>query len=479
MELDHYNLLRRLLDAATFIQWFIKIETPDGLGPWNMDGYQKRLVRDPSRNIAINKSKKTGISTTLAGRAIHVAYTNEGRQKALVSTGQRIAGELLGKVYDEFDSMPVAIQVKMTKRSAEYCEFPNRARIYSLPSSDPAKLRGLGMRGTATDVDMDEFAHTGKVDHDLWLVTRDFQRFGGKVTLNSTPKGKRGKYYEIVDPLQTRFRDPDKYFDPQGGWSYHEIHFTECERLRDQEEELRRGITEEDFLQEYCCELIDESLAFFPYDIIWPAQTLKKYTDSGDGISNPIYFGIDFGKSVSETIIFITEEYQKEKFRVLWIEVLPGVKYNEQLEVIKQLDAIYGPIAINIDATGPGGQTMTDFLMAEESLCYKIFPQNFSAPFKEKIIIRTRMLMERGRLDLPTKDMKWGEKLEVQLHSIQRMSTISGEHTRYTGKTQGGMDDMAWALALGVYKEFSRDFDPVFEQIQDVGLKNIERICRR
>jgi len=478
MDVQNYYLLRRLLDGATFIQWFIKIETPNGLVKWDMDGYQKRLVRDKNRNVFINKSKKTGISTTLAGRSIHVAYTQEGRQRALVSTGQRIAGELLGKVKDEFNSMPPAIQVKLVKDSAEYMEFPNRSRTFSLPSSDPAKLRGLGMRGTATDVDLDEYAHTGKVDKDLWLVTRDFQRYGGKVTINSTPKGKRGKYYDIGDSLQTQFRDPDRYFEPSE-WSYHEIHFTECARLRDQEKELRRGITEEEFLQEYTCEFIDESLTFFPYELIWACQNVRSYVDSGTGIKNPIYFGIDFGKAVSETIIFIVEEYQKEKFRVLWIEVFPGVKYNEQLEVIKQLNEMYHPETINIDATGPGGQTMTDFIMAEEDLSYKTIPCNFSGPFKEKIIIRTRMLMQRQRLDLPIKELEFGEKLERQLHSIQRTTTQSGERTKYSGKQEGGLDDMAWSLALSVYKEFSRDFDPMFEQIQDEGLKNIERIFRR
>jgi len=477
MEQDVFHLLRRLLDGVTFIEWFIKVETPDGLIVWNMDEYQKHLVRDESRSIFINKSKKTGISTTLAGRSIHKGYVNEGRQIALVSTGQRIAGELLGKVYDEFDSMPVSIQVKMTKRSAEYCEFPNRARIYSLPSSDPGKLRGLGMRGTATDVVLDEYAHTGKVDKDLWLVTRDFQRFGGKVTINSTPKGKRGKYYDIGDPLKSNFHNPEKFY-ATSEWSYHEIHFTECPRLREQEEELRKDITEEDFKQEYCCEFLDESLAFFPYEILEGAQNVHSYVDSGKGIKNPIRFGIDFGKKVSETVIVVSEEYQKEKFRTLWIEIMPGVNYHEQREVIKQLAEIYDPVEISVDATGPGGQTMTDFLLAVESLSYRVVGCNLSAPFKEKIIIRTRLLMQRGRLDIPDRTVKYGIKLESQLHAIQRKTTISGEHTRYTGKDYG-MDDMVWALALAVYKELSTDCEPIFMQIKDKGLLNLERILRR
>ena len=307
-------------------------------------------------------------------------------------------------------------------------------------------------------------------------MTRDFQRFGGSVTLNSTPKGKRGKYYEFVSPLQAIYREEGGIYKPTKGWSYHEIHFTHCPRLASQEEELRREITEEEFLQEYCCEFVDESLSFFPYDIIWDCQTVKEYIDDRSSLTGPVYFGIDFGKRASETIVYVVEEYKPEKFRTVWIEVLPGVNYTEQLETIKQLNQIYDPVVINIDATGPGGQVMTDFLSQDDLVAYRINPCNLSQQFKEKIIIRLRMLMQRRRVELPEKTTVYGEKLERQLHSIQRSVTPSGDKIKYSGKQSGGMDDMVWALALAVYKETSYKFEPVFLQVKDEGLANLERI---
>jgi len=470
MEKGHYYLFRRLLDCSTFLSWFVKVDTPKGLVPWKMDGYQKNLVRDYSRNRAINKSKKTGISTTLAGEALHHAYTMPGRQKALVSTGQRIAGELLGKFYDEYDTIPFPLQVNLGgHRSAERVEFPNKARIFSLPSGDPDKIRGLGLRGTATDVVLDEFAFAPN-DKQLWLVIRDFQRFGGRITINSTPKGKRGKYYEICAPLQAVYRGAP--YQPTE-WSYHEIHFTRCERLRTQEKSLREDIDEIEFNEEYCCEFQDESMSFFPYEMIWAAQKVERYIDNGG--DKPIYFGIDFGKSVGETVVIVVEEYDTEKFRVIWIEPMGGIDYTEQLEAIKQLSETYNPICINVDASGPGGQTIYDFLQKEESLASKVWGFNFDPKFKEKIIIRTRMLMSRGRLLLPVKNLQWAEVLETQLHQVQRKTTMSGEGTRYTGKVEGRNDDYAWSLALAVWKEFMLEQKEIFFSSQpDEGLKIIE-----
>ena len=88
------------------------------------------------------------------------------------------------------------------------------------------------------------------------------------------------------------------------------------------------------------------------------------------------------------------------------------------------------------------------------------------------------MLLQRRKLDLPTKELSpFGEKIEMQLHSIQRTSTEAGLHTRYSGKSTG-YDDAVWALSLAVYKEFTIEFDPLVVQTTDEGLQNIARILK-
>ncbi len=472
MEISDENLLMNLLDPVVFVESFIKLESPEGTIDWVMDSYQKHLIRDTSRNRAINKSKKTGISTTIAGESIYKAFTNAGRQIIFVSTGQRIAEELLGKWYDMLSTIPREMQPHFDKHSMQVARLPNGSRVMSLPSSDPGNIRGFGMRGPETDVYVDEYAHVAN-DRELWIVVRDFQIIGGHMTLNSTPKGKRGRYYEIVEPLQVIYQGLGPKTDTT--WSYHQIPYWQCPRLANQEKFLKEGMTDIDFRQEYCAGFIDESLSFFPYDLIWNCQKTKSFVETGYRTKNPIYFGIDLGKSTSETIVYVVEEYAPESFKTLYIEEMAGVNYDEQVEIITMLNKEYNPIAIKIDASGPGGQTMEDIL-SQEKYCGNII-QGFdlTSMFKENIIIRLRMLIQRRKLDLPNKDMgSIAEKLELQLHGIQRTSTKLGLHTRYSGKETSGMDDMAWALALAVYKEFTFEFEPMIVVKKDAVLQRLQ-----
>lgn len=464
--------LKDLLDPVVFAERFIRIDTPEGLTPWTLDGYQKKFLRDNSRHRAVNKSKKVGLSTCLAADGIYKAYTTRNLQQIFIATGQRFARELLGKAYDEIDSMPRAIQPNFKTKSTEEASFPNGSRLISLPSSEPDRIRGFGLRGSRTDVYLDEHAHVPN-DKDLWVVVRDFMRIGGRITSTSTPKGKRGMFFKIVDPLQSAYRGlTPPTADTQ--WSYHEIPWWKCPRHRvEGEKSLREDIDDITFLQEYSCEFVDESVSFFPFEVIWGAQKIADFVESGYKTNNPITLGIDFGKSVSETIIYVAEETSPEHYKTLYIEVLPGVDYTTQVEMITQLDRVFKPTMLNVDGTGPGGQTIVDFLKKEE--CgYKINSYNLMSTFKEKIVIRLRMLMDHNRFAIPTRECPYGDKLEMQLHSIQRSTTISGEHTRYSGK-ETGMDDMVWAMALAVYKEFETTFDPIFYQWKDEALQKLTK----
>lgn len=617
------QILRTFLDPCCFTEAFLQLETPTGLKPWVNDSYQKHLMRDLSRFRAINKSKKTGISTTFAGESIYKTFTNAGRQIMFVSTGQRIAEELLGKWYDMVNTMPPMLLPKWKKQSVEVAVLMNNSRVMSLPSSDPGKIRGLGLRGSSTDVYLDEYAHVDK-DEDLWVVVRDFQIMGGRITVNSTPKGKRGKYYNIIDPLQTVYRGLAPK-NPKNVWSYHEIPFWQCPRLKNQETYLRAGTTDIDFKQEYCCltrnnqiqcntglknitqistndqvltstgryekvkgvqshltnkkilkietskhlqpleltcdhkvyafkkqtliqrlmkkkpttqlveahhlkvgdklalfkpnlralpiknvteivydglvydlqienthdfttqngvckncEFIDESLSFYPYEIIWPCQTINNWVGLDYKTTNFVQMGIDFGKSVSETIIVVAEKTGPMSWKTIYIEELPGVDYESQVETITMLFRAFQPSSVNIDGTGPGGQAMNDFLSKENRIGHYCNLYNLSSSVKENILIRLRILMQSKRIALPNKEAhgevgRLAEKLETQLHGMMRTTTHSGTHTRYSGKETVGMDDMVFAVALAVYEEYEYNFNPMIETVKDETLEKLTR----
>lgn len=465
---------RTFLDPVNFCEAWLKLESPEGFIDWLMDGYQKYLIRDISRNRIINKSKKTGISTTIAGESIHKTFSTPGKQIMFVSTGQRIAEELLGKWYDLVKTMPDCLQPRFDKRSMDTARLPNGSRVMSLPSSDPAKIRGLGLRGGSTDVYVDEYAHVDN-DSELWLVCRDFQIIGGAITLNSTPKGKRGKFYEISDPLQSMFRGKIKH-DPFHVWTYHEILYTDCPRLAKQEKQLKASVSDIDFQQEYRAEFIDESLSFFPYELLEPNQSVTSFVDSDYQTKNLVQMGIDFGKTTSETIVYISEKVAPEKWKTLYIEEFTGVNYEAQVESIFLLAKAYRVTLVNIDASGPGGQVMNDLLSSERRLGHKVVPYDLTSSTKENIIIRMRILLQGKRFMLPAVKnvsdyfLRVSEKLQTQLHGVMRTTTDAGLHTRYSGKETAGMDDMVWAAALSVYEPYEYSFDTFVSTTQDTTL---------
>jgi hypothetical protein len=123
---------------------------------------------------------------------------------------------------------------------------------------------------------------------------------------------------------------------------------------------------------------------------------------------------------------------------------------------------------------------MLDFLRNEKYCGGKVKERQLFPKEKERMAIRVRLLMERGDkehgfIDLPVRDLPLGEKLEAQIHSIKRTTTTTGEHTRYSGKdSDTGLDDMFWALALSVYKEFEGPEEPFLEVYVDDVLKKLQ-----
>lgn len=452
--------LRECLDPVVFISRFISLPGKEGMIPWkeSMDEYQKKILRDTTRFRIVNKSKKTGISTTIAGGALQKAFIKANIDEIIVATGERVAGELLSKIGALIESMPRKVQVAY-QRNVERILLKNNARLIALPSYKPANIRGYGMKGE-TDIYIDEFAHVNN-DEEIWVVARDFMILGGKATLISTPMGKRGKFYEIVSPLQAVYRKEIRASETI--WSYHEIHYTKCPRLVAQEAILKSDVDDIHFNQEYCCEFIDEAVSFYPYGLIMPCvedfekngRELSEYGERSDKIT---YVGIDLAEKVNETALIVVEKMGR-KFIVKWLKTLPGADYaTVQIPYFTTINASFNPLAIKIDELGPGEGIVS---VMEKEIGGKVWGYPLSGKFKEILAVRLRMLMEAHLIELP-RDMK----LIDQIHSVERTTTSSGMHARYTGKRTGN-DDLVWALALAVYEEVEMDEDSFIGVLED------------
>jgi phage FluMu gp28-like protein len=449
------RILEEYLEPATFLERLTRITDPtiEQLVPWKIDPYQRKLIRDQSRFKAINKSRKTGISTLLSGWAFQTVLIESNVDIAIVSTAERIAWEIMDKIKSIAGTLPSQLSPTYEVNRNEKFMMPNKSRILSLPASAPT-IRGLGLKGK-TYVLFDEFASAVAKDPELWDVARGFMVLGGGMIINSTPLGKMGKFYEICSPLQAYHRGIRNDLPKNNLWSYHEIPWYFCPRLK--EETIREDMDDISFRREFCCEFIDEGISFFPFDLIYPKATIKTMHDSYNPTSDSIILmGIDFAKKEDETAIVIFEKKGK-KCKQLFAQTLAGTPYNEQERLIVGLDKAFNPTYIKVDQTGPG-ESMYDNLAAKLSPS-KVWGYVLTSEIKEKMMVNLRIMFERNLIEILSEDLIIGAKQLNQLHSIERTSTETGVHARYSGK-ETGKDDLAIALAICLYEENKTDDEP-------------------
>ena len=112
-------------------------------------------------------------------------------------------------------------------------------------------------RGFSRNVFLDEFAIHQK-SREIWGALFPIITRGWKLRITSTPKGKKGKFYELMTAQNDQ-------------WSRHvvDIHRAVAGGLLIDPEELRAGLNDEDlWRQEYLCEWLDEASAWLTYDLI-------------------------------------------------------------------------------------------------------------------------------------------------------------------------------------------------------------------
>ena len=153
--------------------------------PWQCD-----LLTSSHKRIILNCARQSGKSTIVAILALHHALLNPGALVAVVSPSQRQSTELLRKVSDFYRQL--GQPGGSVADSATTLELRNGSRIIALPGSEPS-IRGF----TASLVLIDEAA---QVSEEIYRSIRpSLAVSGGRLTLLSTPRGKRGIFWRAWD----------------------------------------------------------------------------------------------------------------------------------------------------------------------------------------------------------------------------------------------------------------------------------------
>jgi len=458
-------------------------------------GYQIRYLTDRSFFIHIDKSRQTGFSYIYAGRSLARSHLQNYHTSIFISITQEEANEKISYCEALFDSLPISIQKHIVVHNKHSLEFEDhagrrrsRTRIISHAQREP---RG---KGGNVDVYLDEAAHYTWGEQIYVAAVPIITRGSGTLTIGSSPLGKKGIHYEII--AQSAYRRI---------YSYHQIYWWHCvdfvrkgsflqanklapamlseERVAKFGSEKLIGIfismDIEQFQQEYELLHIDESVSFFPIDLInqctyevvidddflsedeyserltfpvmerYPDIDFELYKNLEDlllgvrkgKVTGKLFGGYDVGRKHHNGEFCILEEIDSDPPLQIVRHLIPfrNKKFRYQKEYLKSALDLFSGLKMKIDSGGIGED------MSEELADYswRVEPIHFTNEWKEQICSDIRIRLEEQLIAIPNvKDLK------NQIHSIKRKITEGGKFIFDAEKNRTHHGDKFWAMAM-------------------------------
>jgi Terminase large subunit, T4likevirus-type, N-terminal len=216
----------RFMDDAGF--------TPD---PWQRD-----VLRSTDPRILMLNARQTGKSTVTASLALHHAIFTESALVLLIAKALRQSQELFRKVTGLLGRLPY--HVSLLRETTLCLEFENGSRIICLPENEET-IRGFS---EVTLLVIDEAA---LVDDGLYFSVRSILAVSnGRLVCLSTPRGKRGWFYE--------------QWISEHPWKRIKVTAPECTRIEQGFlDEERQALGAAWYGQEYLCEFAQSSWQVF------------------------------------------------------------------------------------------------------------------------------------------------------------------------------------------------------------------------
>ncbi len=493
------------LDAEEEVQKWLSTEpgfiegfTEDVYGkPSSLYKYQIKYLNDTRYFIHIDKSRQTGFSYIYAARGIARSHLSRYHTSIFISITQEEANEKVVYAKGLYESLPLAVQKKLVVDNKHSLEFEDhagrkksRTRIISHAQREP---RG---KGGNVDVYLDEAAHYTWGQQIYIAAVPIITRGSGTLTIGSTPLGKKGIHYDITS--ETAYRKI---------YSFHRIFWWNCivfvkkGAFKKAQKEAPVMSTEErvvsfgsekliaifismnidQFCQEYEILHVDESVSFFPIDLINSCvyeivvddifleddehaedavqfPIMEKYGDVDfklydtledilsamrkDKIRGKLIAGYDVGRKKHAAEFAIIEELGEEYGTlqiVRFLKTFRRVKYRKQKVFLERALSFFPNMKMRIDSGGSGSNLAEDL----EDFSWRVDGIDFTNPWKEEICSDIRIRLEDQTLAIPgRKDVK------NQIHSIKRKVTESGNFIFDAEKNSQHHGDIFWAIAM-------------------------------
>lgn len=400
--------------------------------------YQRTFVNAKQRFKIWCSARQIGKSHSLGYLAVRTALTKNKSLVLMISTGSRSAAELLRKCVQFAEATKILCSqiAEATKllcpqisfqATADQIIFHNGSRILSLPSGNPAALRGY----TSDLTIIDEAAFIENPDEVLAAIAPTLTRNpNSQLAMTSTPAGMQGVFYEYFQNAKE---------DAQWHCQLTTIEDAISDGLRVNLDDLRKLCPDEDtFQREYMCSFSKEYGTFIDTDL------LEFYQKSQSFDNFVRYIGIDVGRFHDKTAISIIAAKDNQVAYLEKLVILDKMPYEEQFAEIKALNLKYKFINGYVDAGGIGSALAERI---QKEINSKIKPLQFTGANKTP-------LYEALRERIFTKRIKFAEIDKAALLSdftnIHRVVAEDGKVKFEAGRQDGHHSDLTSSLVLAI-----------------------------
>lgn len=450
---------------------------------------------------------------TMSAHMLWVAFTCNGGEKlqkgatCIVATPYESQARLIFDQLTTFiNNNPVLLDsVAAVTKNPYFIKFKNKSQIKLFTAGTRSGAEGGSLRGQAADwIYMDEVDYMSDKDFEtIFAISLEAPNRIG-VMVASTPTGRRGMFHKLCTQMKFNqeeeiavvkkedghwFADETYVREEAEGWKeFYFPTYVNPEWDQKMERELRDMYTEVAYDHEVLANFGTEMVGVFNKDYIDEAASdgyvlLNRPTHDG-----PIAIGVDWDKYGAATQIVVTQYNPLEKrredpnypeafgrFQVInRIEIPKGeYTYDNAVKKIIELDSIYDPAFIYADRGS--GEYQIELL--RKSLGDKVkgihlggshdvrdpHSREFNRkPIKPFMVNQTTMILERGMLRIPSKDVDETISRQMTNYQVVRVSPKTGEPT-YTDTDEHALDGMMLGILAFIIEmpEVARTIEPI------------------
>jgi len=421
--------------------------------------YQLRWLKDKSKIKIWEKSRRIGATYVQSFEDVKDCVYNKVPAVWFSSADESAAREYIAycekwtKMFDMAAKSLGQVVIDSDKDiKAHVIEFANGTKIHAL-SSNPKGFRSKGGK-----VVIDEFAHHNNPD-DLWAAARPCITWGFPLRILSTHNGQSCRFYKFIDQIKQK----------KLKWSLHttSIQLAVEEGIADKildkkttseekdewlEEQRQNCFDEYTWLQEYCCQAVDEASAFLPYDLIASCELNELYKELSE-LEGDLFIGMDIGRRHDLSVIWVLERLGNVKYTRM-VKVMEKTPFYIQEEVLYNILNLKNARRCCIDENSMG-MPLAEAAQRKFGQ-YKVEAVKFTNPSKEAMAYNLRINFENKTVYIPSE-----HDIREDLHSVRRATTSAGNIRFDVEKSDtAGHADRFWALALALNAE-ENDVEPL------------------